>query len=72
MRKPATFKATGGNTNLVSVAFGAVLLPGFFHLLASKCFLFPVQEGGGLFKVFTTFVFANDPLFLDHALKSLD
>jgi len=42
------------------------------HLLASKRFLLPVEDGGGLFEVLPLFPFADDTFFLNHALKTLD
>ncbi len=50
----------------------AVHLPIFLHLLACKGLFLPVKEGGRLFKVLPLLPFADDPLFFNHTLETLD
>ena len=56
----------------VLVRFRLPGFPGFLHELPAEGLVLPVKDGGRFFVVFTLFPFANNTLFFNHALETLD
>ena len=55
-----------------SVGFVVLRISALLHELAAERLVFPVKDGGGLLVVLALFPLANNALFLDHALETLD